>query len=231
MCRPVVVVCILGQTHCCSLVTIAEPDFRRMIEAPFPRHAWHERLGGRMKELPRRRNRLRYPGHDYSSPGAVFVTICVHHRQPLLGEVRQGEMHLSPVGEMVASSWERIPTKYPEIALDIFVVMPDHVHGILFSGVDPECERRPATVGDAVRWFKNVTLRCYRDGVLHQSWAPYEDHFWQDKFNDHIIRTAREMANIRSYIERNPERWWEPPTIWGLPSDGRDTDSSSEPSS
>ena len=170
--------------------------------------------------VPVRRNRLRYPGYDYAQPGAVFVTICMYGRQPLLGEVRNGQMHLSEFGE-ASSAWERIPTKYSEIALDTFVVMPDHVHAIVFTGTDPALDRNPATVGDVVRWFKNVTIRGYRTGVTRHGWAPYEQHLWQDKFYDHIIRTAREMDLIRSYIERNPERWWEPPTIWGLPDDGR----------
>ena len=101
------------------------------------------------------------------------------------------------------------------------MVMPDHVHGIVFTGIQPDHNQKAAPVGDAVRWFKNVTIRGYRNGVVNDGWLPYERHIWQDKFYDHIIRTAREMTLIRSYIERNPERWWEPPTIWGLPDDGR----------
>lgn len=171
--------------------------------------------------LPVRRNRLRYPGYDYAQPGAIFVTICLYGRQPLLGDVHNGQMQLSEFGHLVVNTWQRIPTRYPEIDLDSFVVMPDHVHAIIFTGTDPALDRNPATVGDVVRWFKNVTIRGYRTGVTRHGWTPYEQHLWQDKFYDHIVRTPREMTLIRSYIERNPERWWEPPTIWGLPDDGR----------
>jgi REP element-mobilizing transposase RayT len=136
---------------------------------------------------------LRYPGYDDAGPGAVFVTICTHGRQPLLGAVDRGQMVLTAAGDIVTACWQRIPCKYPAIGLDAMVVMPDHLHGILFIGVDPELAEARTTVGDAVRWFKAVTVRAYRDGVLTQDWEPYERHLWQDKFHDRIIRDPGEL--------------------------------------
>jgi putative transposase len=120
-------------------------------------------------------------------------------------------MHPSDVGTMVSATWHRIPDKYPEIGLDALVVMPDHLHAIVFTGIEPNLERRSAHVGDAIRWFKNVTLRHYRDGVMKKTWPPYEQHLWQAKYYDHIIRTPRELERIRAYIDRNPERWSKSP--------------------
>lgn len=160
-------------------------------------------------QYPRRRNRLRYPGYDYAQPGAVFVTICTYGHRPLFGMVDQGRMAYSPAGEMVLASWQRIPGKHREIVLDAFVVMPDHVHGVLFVGSGSEEGREPPTVGDAVRWFKSATVRAYRDGVMTHGWDAYDRHLWQDKFHDRIIRSDTELDRVRAYIMGNPARWWE----------------------
>lgn len=158
---------------------------------------------------PRRRNRLRYPGYDYAQPGAVFVTICTYGRQPLFGTVDQGRMAHSPVGAMVLAGWRRIPGTFPVIGLDACVVIPDHVHGLLFMGTEPEPGDELPTVGDIVRWFKSVTVRAYSDGVRAHGWAPYERHLWQGKFHDRIVRSEAELGAIRAYIDGNPARWWE----------------------
>jgi putative transposase len=159
--------------------------------------------------FPRRRDRLRYPGYDYAQPGTVFVTICCRWRQPLFGTVDDGHVFLTPAGAMVAASWQRIPDKYGEIRLDAFVVMPDHLHGVLVAGSDPDGTGQPASVGDAVRWFKTVTVRAYRDGIRAEGWERYDQHLWQDKFHDRIIRSDAELAAVRAYIAANPARWWE----------------------
>jgi REP element-mobilizing transposase RayT len=109
----------------------------------------------------------------------------------------------------VTAIWQRIPDRYREIGLDAVIVMPDHLHGILFTGIDPEMEETCATVGDAVRWFKTVTVRAYRDNVKVEGWNPYERHLWQPKFHDRIIRDPGELDAKRAYIAGNPGRWWE----------------------
>ena len=118
-------------------------------------------------------------------------------------------MDLSPVGVMVVATWEHIPDRLPVIGIDACVVMPDHVHGILFPGIDPDHEDSPVAVGDVVRWFKNATIRAYRDGVTRQGWEPYDRQLWQDKFHDEIIRSDRHLETVRAYIAGNPGRWWE----------------------
>jgi REP element-mobilizing transposase RayT len=159
--------------------------------------------------FPRRRNRLRYPGYDYAQPGTVFVTICAAGRQPLFGSVVDGVMAYSAAGAMVRSCWLRIQDTYPGMGLDTFVVMPDHVHGVLHPGSDPASEASQTTVGDVVRWFKTATIRAYGDGVTQDGWPPYDGRLWQAKFHDRIIRSDAELATVRTYIEANPMRWWE----------------------
>ena len=82
-------------------------------------------------EVHRRRNSNRLVWHDYSLPGEYFVTMCTKDREDLLGEIIGGEMRLNDLGEIAVKSWKEIPLYFPSIELDEFVVMPNHVHGII----------------------------------------------------------------------------------------------------
>jgi putative transposase len=78
-----------------------------------------------------RRRSMRLKGYDYSQAGAYFVTICTQGRACLFGEVIDGEMRLNDAGRMVVAEWERLPALFPNVVLDAFVVMPNHIHGIV----------------------------------------------------------------------------------------------------
>lgn len=80
--------------------------------------------------LPERRS-VRLRGYDYAAPGAYFVTLCVRHRRCLFGEVVERRMHRSSIGEAAHRCWQRIPDHVPHVELDAFVIMPNHMHGIL----------------------------------------------------------------------------------------------------
>jgi putative transposase len=82
----------------------------------------------------RRRRSIRLRGHDYALPGAYFITICTQGRRHLLGQVDGGRLHASAGGIMVADWWARLPDKFPSLGLDAFVVMPNHIHGIILFG-------------------------------------------------------------------------------------------------
>ena len=96
-----------------------------------------------MKPLPRRKP-LRLPWYDYSSEGAYFVTICTKHREHYFGEIHNGIMGLNAIGLIAHQFWQDIPNHFEYAFLDEFVVMPNHVHGIIF--IDPP---QPTPVGDA----------------------------------------------------------------------------------
>lgn len=91
-----------------------------------------------MKYNPDKHDRrtIRLQGYDYASSGAYFITICTHQRECLFGEIVDGEMRLNALGQMVHACWQRLPFHFPNLTLDAFVVMPNHVHGIL-ALVDP----------------------------------------------------------------------------------------------
>ncbi len=77
------------------------------------------------------RRSIRLKGYDYTQPGAYFITICTHGRECLFGEIIDGEMHLNEAGPIVVQTWWDLPNHVPNVQLDAFVVMPNHVHGII----------------------------------------------------------------------------------------------------
>ena len=96
------------------------------------------------------RHSIRLKDYDYSQSGAYFVTICTQNGECLLGEIMDGEMHLSSAGQMVRSVWNELPQYYPGVDVDAFVVMPNHIHGIVvlvFVGAGPRA------CPDNLMWF------------------------------------------------------------------------------
>jgi hypothetical protein len=82
----------------------------------------------------RNRQSIRKPGHDYTAASTYFITICTRRRDPLLGRVADGQIDLSEMGRMVREEWQCLRDRFPVIELDEFVIMPNHVHGIITVG-------------------------------------------------------------------------------------------------
>jgi REP element-mobilizing transposase RayT len=160
-----------------------------------------------------RRRPLRLPGFDYSGEGAYFVTICTRNREYLFGAVVDGEMRLNNVGRVVQTVWGGLSDRFPTIELDAFVVMPNHVHGILGVGAGLAPPRRGAassaptrfastTLGTVVRAFKSISAISV-NRLLSRSGQP----LWQGSYYEHIIRDEESLNRIREYIETSPLRW------------------------
>lgn len=152
------------------------------------------------------RKRLRAEGYDYSQPAGYLVTICTHHRLPLFGNITEHDATLSPAGRMVEEHWQTIPARYPFVELDAFVVMPNHLHGILI--IQP-CDGQipPSSHSDIIATFKSRTTYAYARGVRHDGWPPFPAHLWQRSFHDRIIRSDRHLDRLQEYVESNPDRW------------------------
>jgi len=168
------------------------------------------------------RQSIRLKGYDYSRPGSYFVTICVNGRRTLLGQIINAKIHLSEAGIMVRDIWHQIPDHYSSFDLDEFVVMPNHIHGIIRikksvfarigQGQGTGQARGPATpnslsLPDIVHRFKTLTTKKYADGVKNRDWPHFHKRFWQRNYHEHIIRSDQRLAVIRRYIRRNPENW------------------------
>ena len=163
------------------------------------------------------RRSIRLKGYDYTQPGAYFVTICTYQRAEIFGEVINGEMKLSPLGEIVRQEWLQSAEIRKEIKIfeNEFVVMPNHVHGIHWIvesvGADgvrltkqdarrASLRRAPRSLGSFIAGFKaSVTSRAGRE--LNMT------GIWQRNYYDHIIRNDRELNNVGWYIVNNPLNW------------------------
>jgi len=115
----------------------------------------------------------------------------------------------SPAGVVIDCWWLSIPRKFPTVTLDTFIVMPNHLHGIITIEAQSEMtqDARSAKFSDIVHWFKNWTSNDYGIGVRTEDWPEYPGRLWQERFYDHIIRNDADFERIRSYIEANPSQW------------------------
>jgi putative transposase len=159
------------------------------------------------------RRSIRLRGYDYSQPGAYFVTLCTQKRKRLFGKILNGEMRLNDTGRMVVRHWEWLAEKYGHVLLDEYVVMPNHLHGIIViidgrAGVTQSGSEKPAfwekrkPIGRLIGAFKTVST-----SQINQSLATIGNQLWQRDFWEHIIRNEHELNLIRTYIRNNPAQW------------------------
>jgi len=164
----------------------------------------------------------RLAGYDYSQNGMYFVTICVKNREESLGEVRDGKMTLSDIGKAAERCWMQIPEHFTHVVLDIFQIMPNHIHGIIeinwnIIGTSSSVETQnfaSLQKDDAYKnkfgpQFKNLSLiiRGFKVGVKKYTTKNEINFQWQPRFYDHIIRDEESLNKIREYIISNPETW------------------------
>ena len=170
------------------------------------------------------RRSVRLHGYDYSSAGLYFVTACTEKRESLFGELIQGEVRPSEIGRLVSWCWFDLPNHYPRLKLDEFVLMPNHIHGILAlvdpvgaglkpalgilapaglvgAGLKPALALRHA-LAEIVRAFKTFSSR--RANELRGTRGK---PLWQRSYYEHIIRSGDELSSIRRYVAENPLRW------------------------
>jgi REP element-mobilizing transposase RayT len=155
------------------------------------------------------RQSIRLKHYDYSQPGAYFVTLCVQNRECLFGDVADGEMRLNGAGRLVSDSWAWLATQYDHVELDEYVIMPNHMHGVLIitdgcrggSRTAPtEGTRKP--VGRLIGAFKTVSTKR-----INQLRGTPGVPVWQRNYYEHIIRNAESLNRISEYIVNNPGQW------------------------
>lgn len=149
---------------------------------------------------PLYRDRYRVPsarmsGWDYRWSGVYAVTICVLDRLECLGALSEGSVQFTPFGAIVAGAWQEIPHIHPRVSLDEWIVMPDHLHGILIFGPpDP----RAVPLGTIIGQFKKRSTKRIRAMGAPQ-------FAWQERYFDQILPDARALDRYRSYIRHNPK--------------------------
>jgi REP element-mobilizing transposase RayT len=163
------------------------------------------------------RRSIRLRGYDYKQSGAYFVTVVTHHRECLFGKVVDGEMRLNKAGCMVQAVWQQLPAHYPGVECDAFVVMPNHIHGIIvLVGAGPRAcpgKGQPQGVAptlslpDVVHRLKTVTTKRYADSMKKSGGSLFLGRLWQRNYFEHVIRNEPSLNHIRQYILDNPARW------------------------
>jgi REP element-mobilizing transposase RayT len=153
--------------------------------------------------MPKRHNRrsIRLRGFDYASPGAYFVTLNTKNRIPIFGTLRDGVMHLNDIGRIVHEEWVRSSDIRPEVVLDEFVIMPNHMHMIVWIRDVDGIRARP--LGNIIGGFKSSVSRRIQDEINHGSTRPSES-IWQRNYHEIIVRDERALRNFRDYIIENP---------------------------
>ena len=166
----------------------------------------------------RQLNRL--ANYDYSQNGMYFVTICVKDRMESLGQIINGKVSLSGMGNVAQKYWRDIPGHFPHVYLDEFIVMPNHIHGIIeIINPDPVGNKNfcslpnPRSLQELpwqTLWSRSLSsaIRGFKIGVT--KWCKqnnFHDFAWQKSYYDHIIRNEIELNRIREYIIANPINW------------------------
>jgi REP element-mobilizing transposase RayT len=180
------------------------------------------------------RRSIRLQGYDYRQAGAYFVTVCVRGRHCLFEAIVDESVRLNLLGQTVKQCWRETPSHFPQVILDKFIIMPNHVHGILIiaprdgdaprgarngsqsGGQSRSCAgandhsplRRPAgtssTIGSIIRGFKGGVVKRSRESCDICA-------IWQRGYYEHIIRNDTALDRIRRYIEANPTQWAQDP--------------------
>lgn len=176
------------------------------------------------------RRSIRLKGYNYSLAGAYFITICAHQRECLFGEVIAGAMILNRLGQVVKWHWYTLPKIHRRLQLDEFVVMPNHLHGILVLADDDNgvvgaglgnnlsvytenlsakpaptediATKREHGITEIIRGFKTFSARRINQ-IRHTRGIS----LWQRNYYEHIIRNEESLNTIRQYIINNPLSW------------------------
>lgn len=138
--------------------------------------------------------------YDYSQAGAYFITVSTSYHKMWLGHVAGDRALLSDAGRIARQGWARIPERYPGTELDAFVIMPNHVHGIIMLLDLPHDDPSRVHVGHIIRAFKGSTTHAIRRSGL-------TDFAWQPDYYEHVIRNDADLNRIREYILTNPLAW------------------------
>jgi putative transposase len=171
------------------------------------------------------RRSIRLEGYDHAQPGAYFVTIVTHRRECLFGDVAEGKIHLNALGQIVQAEWLRTADVRPNVELDAFVIMPNHVHGILIihdqppsvvgasrrrAPTDmPHTEPRRGLVGPPSGSFGAIMaqFKSICTARINTARGTPGAGVWHRNYYERIIRTQRELQVVRRYFLGNPARW------------------------
>lgn len=156
---------------------------------------------------------------DYSRNAAYFVTICTQGREHYFGNIVDGEMQLSAIGEIADKYWMEIPQHFPFVKINAFVVMPNHVHGIIIIDRNDDIYGDPVQTPDSGVSTTTAAAQKWKPGTLGVIINQYKRactinvrkinpvFAWQSRYHEHIIRNNESFKRICNYIISNPGNW------------------------
>jgi putative transposase len=168
------------------------------------------------KDLPSRRS-VRLPEFDYAKVGMYFVTICAFERRCIFGEICGNKTVLSPIGQIISACWIEIPQHFPHAKIETYVVMPNHLHGIVTihskrvdanpqaktaTAIESIGKPTPGSIPTIIRSFKAAASKRARES----EYAKVES-IWQRGYYEHVLRNTKEYVEITNYILQNSARW------------------------
>jgi REP element-mobilizing transposase RayT len=183
--------------------------------------------------VDKKRKSIRLPDYDYSSAGYYFITVCCRNRENYFGDISNGKMVLSEIGKKASDFWLEIPVHFNHVKLDDFIIMPNHIHGILFldysdagtrHGVSLQSTNHHNIAGSChgmTLYQKNINLfsKPVKNSVsviINQykstlkRWCNknnFRSFQWQSRFHDHILFNENSIERAREYIRLNPGNW------------------------
>jgi REP-associated tyrosine transposase len=154
------------------------------------------------------RRSIRLSSHDYARAAGYFFTLCTLGRKPLFGDVVEKTVRLSPVGKVVHELWIATGDLRPGVTLDSFVIMPDHMHAIVFLPHSRQARqgfpRPPRSLGSLIAGYKSAcTSRV--NALLGTTGV----RIWQRNYHERVLRDGQALDRARRYIAANPGRWRE----------------------
>ena len=151
------------------------------------------------------RRSIRLQAYDYSEAGMYYITICTKDKAFLFGNIQEGNMITSNRGKIVEATLLNISKRFPQVLLDEYIIMPNHIHFIIqIVGAIP-CGR-PPTLGKIIGAFKSESVYNYLQYIKKYS-LKESCLLWQRNYYEHVIRNDEDLERIREYIQMNPLQW------------------------
>jgi REP element-mobilizing transposase RayT len=152
------------------------------------------------------RKHIRLEGYNYNQNGAYFITVCSYRRSRTFGEIVVGQglcsCQLSYIGNCIEEEIKNMQSRYADIVIDKYTIMPNHIHMILAADADWQEQSPCPTIGDILCAFKSITTKKANS---HDNTPGRK--IWQYRYHDHIIRNADEYLKIWQYIDSNHSKW------------------------
>jgi REP element-mobilizing transposase RayT len=162
----------------------------------------------------RSRRSIRVQGYDYSEAGPYFITVCSFQSKPVFGKVVEEAVQFTAWGHIVQECWSEIPSHFPRVELDQFIVMPNHIHGIVaIVGCRGTACRAPTTraeFGKPAPGSLPTIIGSFKSAVtkrINEVRGSGGESIWQRNYYEHIIRDEESLNRIREYIFYNPLKW------------------------